>query len=60
MAGRLLRRKVDYIAQTGATVIATGNPGCIAWIQRGLADRGLDIRVMHPVEILDAAYSTTG
>lgn len=56
MARRLLERKVDFIAQTGATVVATGNPGCLAWIQQGLQERGLSIQVMHPVEILDAAY----
>jgi glycolate oxidase iron-sulfur subunit len=56
MARRLLERKVDFIAQTGASVVATGNPGCLAWIQQGLLERGLSIQVMHPVEILDVAY----
>ncbi len=60
MAGRLLERKVDFIAGTGASVLATGNPGCMAWIKRGLDQRGLDIRVMHPIEILDAAYAVSG
>jgi len=56
MARRLLERKVDFIVQTGASVVTTGNPGCLAWIQQGLQERGLDVQVKHPVEILDAAY----
>lgn len=56
MAQRLLERKVGHIAQTGASVVATGNPGCLAWIEQGLQARGLAVTVQHPVEILDAAY----
>lgn len=56
LAGRLLERKVNFIEETGATVVATGNPGCLAWIQQGLAERGHTISVRHPIEILDAAY----
>lgn len=57
LAARLLERKVAFIRETGASVVATGNPGCLAWIQQGLAARGYDVEVRHPVEILDAAYS---
>jgi glycolate oxidase iron-sulfur subunit len=60
MAKRLLERKVEFIANSGATVVATGNPGCLAWIKQGLADRGIEIDVKHPVEILDAAYGSAG
>jgi glycolate oxidase iron-sulfur subunit len=56
MAARLLERKVEFIAETGASVVATGNPGCLAWIEQGLRARGLEVSVRHPVEILDAAY----
>jgi glycolate oxidase iron-sulfur subunit len=56
MARRLLERKVNFILQTGATVVATGNPGCLAWIEQGLRERGHTIEVKHPVEILDEAY----
>jgi len=54
-AGRLLERKVDAIVATGAGVVAAGNPGCVAWIREGVRRRGLRIRVLHPVEILDEA-----
>ncbi|HSV73622.1 MAG TPA: heterodisulfide reductase-related iron-sulfur binding cluster [Chthonomonadales bacterium] len=55
MAVRLLERKVDAIAATGAAVVAAGNPGCIAWMREGVRRRGLAVRVLHPVEILDEA-----
>ena len=59
MARRLQARKLDNIMSTGATVIATGNPGCLAWIASGLKERGLpDIRVAHPVTLLAEALSS--
>lgn len=56
MAERLLERKVGYILRTGAQAIATGNPGCLMQIAKGLRDRGADLPVLHPVEILAVAY----
>ena len=41
IAGQLLVRKLDRIAATGAGVVASGNPGCLLQLRRGLADRGL-------------------
>lgn len=55
MAKRLLDRKVDNILKTGAEIVAMGNPGCMAWIQTGLQERGSAVRIMHTVEIVDAA-----
>jgi glycolate oxidase iron-sulfur subunit len=56
MAGKLLQRKLDHIAATGATVVATGNPGCLLQIQNGVAARGMKIEVVHPVTLLARAY----
>jgi glycolate oxidase iron-sulfur subunit len=56
MARRLLERKLDHIAATGASCVVAANPGCILQIRAGLACRGLDVRVVHPVELLDEAY----
>jgi glycolate oxidase iron-sulfur subunit len=58
IAGQLRDRKVDRIAATGAAVVASGNPGCLLQLRRGLADRGLGVRVHHPVELL--AWSVEG
>ncbi len=56
MADRLLRRKTRNIESTRAEAVVTANPGCILQIQAGLRDRGLDLPVLHLVEILDRAY----
>jgi glycolate oxidase iron-sulfur subunit len=52
IAGQLLERKLDRIAETGADVVASGNPGCLLQLRVGLAERGLTIRAHHPVELL--------
>ncbi len=56
LANRILDSKIDNIAQTGAQVIATGNPGCLLQIQNGLRARGQPGQVLHPIELLDQAY----
>lgn len=60
MASQLLERKMKNIAATGAQVIATGNPGCMMQIALGARERGMDIQVMHPIELLDEAYRIAG
>jgi glycolate oxidase iron-sulfur subunit len=56
MSERLGRRKMDHIEATGAKVVATGNVGCILQIARKVKERGKDIDVVHPVDLLDRAY----
>ncbi|MEZ4413058.1 MAG: heterodisulfide reductase-related iron-sulfur binding cluster [Gemmatimonadales bacterium] len=41
-------------------VVATGNPGCLMQIGAGLIAEGLAVRIAHPVELLDAAYQSSG
>lgn len=55
IAGRLRERKVDNVTATKPQVIATGNIGCMTQIGKGLADRGLDVPIVHTVELLDWA-----
>lgn len=52
VADRLLELKVARLSQTGARVVAAGNPGCLLQIARGCRDRGVPIEVVHPVELL--------
>jgi glycolate oxidase iron-sulfur subunit len=52
MADRLLAAKLDRIEQSGARVVATGNPGCVMQIAKGARARGLDLEVVHPVTLL--------
>jgi glycolate oxidase iron-sulfur subunit len=58
IARSLLERKVQRIARTGANVVVTANPGCAMQIESGLRRARLDARVVHVVEVLDAAYAS--
>jgi glycolate oxidase iron-sulfur subunit len=39
-------------------VIVTGNPGCLLQLRAGLAEHGSNARVVHLVQLLDAAADT--
>ena len=56
MSGRLQRRKVNNALATEANIIASANPGCISQLEQGLRNVGSDVRVLHVVQVLDAAY----
>jgi glycolate oxidase iron-sulfur subunit len=56
MADALLDRKLNHISSTGATVVATGNPGCLLQIINGARKRGMNLRVVHPINLLAEAY----
>ncbi|TKT69157.1 glycolate oxidase subunit GlcF [Aquamicrobium sp. LC103] len=51
ISARLRDRKVKNIEATGATVVATGNIGCMTQIASGS-----DLPVIHTVKLLDWAY----
>jgi glycolate oxidase iron-sulfur subunit len=50
-------RKAANVAGTGATLLASANPGCTLHIRRMLAERGADLEAAHPIEILDRAIA---
>ncbi|MCC6316208.1 MAG: 4Fe-4S dicluster domain-containing protein [Gemmatimonadaceae bacterium] len=54
---RVLATKLDRIAETGAGLVATGNPGCLMQIGAGLRLRGAAPRTVHPVDLLDRSYA---
>ncbi len=55
-AERLLGRKTANIVGTGASWVATANPGCHLQVARGLDAAGARIHVAHPVSLLARAY----
>ena len=55
MSRRLLGRKMHDIAATGASIVATANPGCMTQLEAGVAQRSGDKRVVHVIELLDEA-----
>lgn len=53
----VLAPKLARIAESGADWVATGNPGCMMQIGAGLLRSGSSVRVVHPIELLDASYA---
>jgi glycolate oxidase iron-sulfur subunit len=53
---KVLKRKTDSIASTQADYIASGCPGCQMQLNVGVQHSGLDVKVVHPVMLLDRAY----
>jgi glycolate oxidase iron-sulfur subunit len=56
MSMQLLARKIQAVNSTGASIVATANPGCMLQLQAGVRLHGKRQRVMHVVELLDLAY----
>jgi glycolate oxidase iron-sulfur subunit len=56
MSQKLLRRKLGHIRKTGATIVASANPGCSVQLEAGLRQAGSSIKVKHPVSLLAAAF----
>jgi glycolate oxidase iron-sulfur subunit len=56
MANDLLDRKLGHIRNTQATVVATGNPGCLLQIINGARQQNLPLRVVHPITLLAESY----
>ncbi|MBK8980062.1 MAG: (Fe-S)-binding protein [Planctomycetes bacterium] len=52
LAGEIGRRKIRALLETGASHVATGNPGCMMQIRAHLADARAAVEVVHPVELL--------
>ncbi len=56
MSMRLLDEKMRDTQSTGADVIATANPGCLAQLEAGVRRTGSSTRVRHVIELLNRAY----
>jgi glycolate oxidase iron-sulfur subunit len=56
MARRLLERKWANVEATGAEIVATGNPGCHAWIAQASREHHAEVAVLHTAELLEASF----
>ena len=56
----VLEPKLERIARAGAALVATGNPGCLMQIGAGLRRAGMDVRAVHPIDLLDRSYAAEG
>ena len=55
-ASKLLERKIANIKTTDASIVITGNPGCMGQISHGVKKENLNIEVLHPATILRRLY----
>jgi len=60
MSGGVLAEKLGHIRDTGACLLATGNPGCQMQIGAGARLANMDLRLCHPIELLDESYRRAG
>lgn len=60
LSQQVLAEKLKHIKESGAEVLATGNPGCQMQIAAGARLAGIDLKVCHPVELLDESYARAG
>ena len=58
LSSQILDEKMQSLAAAAPDVVATGNPGCLLQIRAGAEQRGLAMRVVHPVELLAEAYAS--
>jgi glycolate oxidase iron-sulfur subunit len=53
---QLLEQKMDNVLATGVQVVVAPNPGCSMQLAYGARRRGVDLKQVHVVDLLDAAY----
>jgi glycolate oxidase iron-sulfur subunit len=53
MSQQVLAPKLDALIEAAPEIVATANPGCAMQLARGLAARGFDVDVVHPIELLE-------
>ena len=56
-ANELGRQKVNNLVNTGATIIASANPGCTLQIAKHLELQGHQTKILHPIELLDLSIA---
>jgi glycolate oxidase iron-sulfur subunit len=56
MAASLQERKLRHIAETGVSIVATANPGCMLQLESGARRFSLQVSVRHPISLLAEAY----
>jgi glycolate oxidase iron-sulfur subunit len=57
MSMQILDHKMERVAETGASCIASGNPGCQLQLGVGIQRAGLEnFQSVHLIELLDEAY----
>jgi glycolate dehydrogenase iron-sulfur subunit len=60
LSGRLRDEKAEAVRATGASLLASANPGCTMQLRAGLRALGHAVEVVHPIQLLDRAYHPEG
>ncbi len=55
LSKQISRRKVENIEASGASVVATGCPGCMLQLRDQLGQKGLPVEVKHLIQLVDEA-----
>jgi glycolate oxidase iron-sulfur subunit len=55
MADKRLRRKVENIKATGASVVVTNGPGCLLQLRAAVQDGQVDVQVKHISQVIEEA-----
>ncbi|HIN72131.1 MAG TPA: (Fe-S)-binding protein, partial [Dehalococcoidia bacterium] len=53
---RILKTKMEAVAETGANIVATANPGCLMQLQMGVGENNMPVEVRYVTDLLDEAY----
>jgi glycolate oxidase iron-sulfur subunit len=57
IANEITALRVNEMTKTDAQVVVASSPGCILKLREQMDKQGLDIKVMHPLELLDESLS---
>jgi len=60
LSDEVLRAKIDAVAESGAGLVLTANPGCQMQILAGVRMEGLEVEVRHILDLLDESYAAAG
>lgn len=60
IASDVLEEKLAAIRETEADILVTANPGCQMQIQSGARMAGMNLRVLHIIELIDESYDRAG
>ena len=52
MANKLRKDKLDAIKAQNAAILATSNIGCSLHIAKGLREENLNVKIMHPIQVI--------
>jgi glycolate oxidase iron-sulfur subunit len=47
---------MDHVSASGVSAVVASNPGCTMQLAYGARRRGIDLKLLHVVDLLDRAY----